>query len=328
MTLTLRNASQVIGSFGEDAIGFAKRVAAEYATMENGYHAQLRSFLQKAYHSYQLFREYPDAFEKLKRAPFWKDSRQRPKDLTTSRWVLLIIMQAKTSNVRVRASKYAKILDKFAGAEIKVTQVANRIKKLGGVEAAYKRIVAAEQRRSQALGDGGMEDEERPIHQQQELHASRKGDAKVHGEQMEFETGSHSARDIERALGGRRPLSSFDPERFLVVELEAAKLKRVLDAGTKAKGPVRLRLEITVHPRNSGGLPRVVGDRVSSIADIVEDTHFDPQADRLSIGHPKGPVRSAVVGGMRARARRVPKPMRNSGAERKGSTHSGKRFGK
>ena len=113
--------------------------------MENGYHAQLRAFLQKAYHSYQLFLEFPDVFEKLKRAPFWEISRQRPKDLTTSRWVLLIIMQAKTSNVRVRASKYAKILDKFARAGIKVAQVANRIKKLGGVEAAYKRIVAAEQ---------------------------------------------------------------------------------------------------------------------------------------------------------------------------------------
>ncbi len=149
-----------IGTFEEevDPIGFAKIVSAEYGTMENGYHAQLRAFLQKAYHSCQLFREYPDAFEKLKRAPFWKASRQRPKDLTTSRWVLLIIMQAKTSNVRVRASKYAKILDQFERDGIKVAQVADRIKKLGGVEAAYRLIVAAEQRRSQASADGGTEE--------------------------------------------------------------------------------------------------------------------------------------------------------------------------
>jgi hypothetical protein len=166
-----------------------------------------------------------------------------------------------------------------------------------------------------------MEDAERSIRLQQELHASRKGDAKVHGEPMEVETRSDSAGDMESAPGGRRPMSSFDPERFLVVELEAAKLKRVLDAGTKAKAPVRLRLEITVHPRNASGFPRVVGDRVSSIADIVEDTPFDPLANGLSIGHPKAPVRSAEVGGMRARARRVAKPMRNSGAGTKGSTH-------
>ena len=64
-----------IGTLEEeiDPISFAKMVAAEYATMENGYHAQLRAFLQKAYHSYQLFLEFPDAFEKLKRAPFWKE---------------------------------------------------------------------------------------------------------------------------------------------------------------------------------------------------------------------------------------------------------------
>ena len=253
--------------------------------------------MQKAYHSYQLFLEFPDAFEKLKRAPFWKDSRQRPKDLTTSRWVLLIIMQAKTSNVRVRASKYAKILDQFAGDEIKVTQVANRIKKLGGLEAAYKQIVAAEQRRSQASVDGVMKEAERSIRQQQELHASRKGDAKVHGEPMEVETRSDSTGDMESAPGGRRPMSSFDPEQFLVVELEADKLKRVLDAGTKAKGPVRLRLEITVHPRNASGFPRVVGDQVSSIADIVEDSSLRSAGrTAVSIGRPKAPVRSAEGG--------------------------------
>jgi hypothetical protein len=47
--------------------------------------------LVPAYHSYQLFLEFPDAFEKLKRAPFWKDSRQRPKDLTTSRFIACLI---------------------------------------------------------------------------------------------------------------------------------------------------------------------------------------------------------------------------------------------
>jgi hypothetical protein len=310
-----------IGRFEEevDPIGVAKMVAAKYATMENGYHAQLRAFLQKAYHSYQLFCEYPDEFEKLKRAPFWKASRQRPKDLTTSRWVLLIIMQAKTSNVRVRASKYAKILDHFARAEIKVPQVANRIKKFGGVEAAYKRMVAIEQRRCQASAHGGME-EERPIHRQQESHASRKGGATVHCERVEAETGSGSAMDIDIAVGSRRPMPSSRPMRLLTVELEAPEFKRVLDAGAKAKRPVRFRLDITVHPHNGNGFPRVVGNRVSSIADVVEDSLFDPQPDRMPIDRTKAPLRSSVAGGGRERAPGVSKPGRNPWAGRKPSS--------
>jgi hypothetical protein len=301
-----------IGTFEEDAdpVGFAKTVAEEYAAMENGYHAQLRAFLQNAYRSYQLFLEFPGAFEELKRDPFWEVSQRKPKGLTTSRWVLLFIMRAKTSNVRVRASKYAKILDRFARTGIKATRVADRIKTLGGIEAAYE----------QASADGGMEDEQRPILQQHELRASRKGDAKVHGEEMEVETGSHSVRDIETALGGRRPMPSYDPNRFLFVELGAAELKRVLDAGTKAKRPVCLRLEITVHPRNATGFPRVVGGRVSSIADLVDDTPFDPQPDLMSIDRTKAPLRSSVGGGGRERAPGVSKPTRNPHAGRKPSS--------
>ena len=173
-------------------------------------------------------------------------------------------MHATESNDRARATKYATVLDEFAGARIKVPQVADRVKKLGGVEAAYKQIVATERRRSPASA-GGATEEEPPIYQQQEMRASRKGDAKIRGEQMEVEAGSHSVRDMETALGGSRPTLSIDFNRFLFVELEAAELKRVLDAGTKAKAPVHLGLEITVYPRKAGGLPRVVGDRVSSI---------------------------------------------------------------
>jgi hypothetical protein len=312
-----------IGTFEDDVdpVGFARKVAAEYATMENGYHAQLRSFLQKAYHSYQLFLEFPDAFEKLKQDPFWENSRQKPsKDLTTSRWILYFIMRAAASNDRARSTKYATVLDKFARAGIKVAQVADRIKKLGGVEAAYKRIVAAEQRRSKASADGGMEDEERPIHQQQKLHASRKDDAKVHGEQMEVETGS-SFDAIRTTTGDRSPMRYFDPKRVLFVELQADELARIVDAGSTADGPVLFRLDITVHPRNASGFAHVDCDRVLRDAEVAEEIQFDPELDLLSIDRPKDPLWSSVTGGRRERAPGVPKPTRNPWAGRKGSPH-------
>ncbi len=88
--------------------------------MENGYHAKLRGFLRRAYQAYDLFREFPGTFEKLKQDPFWENSRQKPKDLTTSKWVMLFVMQATTTNDRIRASKYAKILDGFTRDGVKV----------------------------------------------------------------------------------------------------------------------------------------------------------------------------------------------------------------
>jgi hypothetical protein len=40
-------------------VGFAKTVAHEYATMENGHPARLRWFLRRAYRAYHWFRESP-----------------------------------------------------------------------------------------------------------------------------------------------------------------------------------------------------------------------------------------------------------------------------
>jgi hypothetical protein len=242
---------------------FARTAADEYAAMENGYHAKLRDFLRRAYHSYELCLQTPEGFEELKRDPFWQNSRQKPKVLNSSKWVLYFIMRATQSNGRARASKYARILDGLDREEVHVTEAANRIAKLGGVEAAYKRMVAAERGRavSGAAGDDEeMESEECLIPRRSKLRASGEDDAKAHGEAM-----SPSQMNIDRAAGGRRPMPSYDPNRFLFVGLGAAELKRVLDAGTKAKGPVRFRLEITAYPRKAGGIPRVVGDRVSSI---------------------------------------------------------------
>jgi hypothetical protein len=95
-----------LGSFSEeyeDAISYAQRVSQEYAKMEDGHHAAVRQFLQRAYIAVLMFRHEPDAFERLKTDPFWQASRQKPRDASTSKWVLYFIMEATTTNVRNRA---------------------------------------------------------------------------------------------------------------------------------------------------------------------------------------------------------------------------------
>ncbi len=79
----------VLTPFPEELVDLARTVAQEYREMEDGYHAQLRAFLGRAYHVYRLFQQVPGAYEKLKQDPFWENSRQKPKGLTTSKWVLL-----------------------------------------------------------------------------------------------------------------------------------------------------------------------------------------------------------------------------------------------
>ena len=128
----------------KDPVGLARTVAKEYRAMEDGHHAQLRAFLGRAYHVYRLFQQAPGAYEELKQDPFWENSRQKPKGLTTSKWVLLYLMRAETRNARTRASTYAKILNGFARKKVRADQVPERIKALGGVEAAYDHFLAEE----------------------------------------------------------------------------------------------------------------------------------------------------------------------------------------
>jgi len=313
-----------MGTFEEDVdpVGFAKLVAEEYAAMENGYHARLRDFLRMSYEAYELFREFPDAFDELKQDPFWENSRQRPKDLTTSRWVLLFIMRATASNDRARATKYAAILDGFRRDRVKVTQIPKRIIELGGIEAAYERMVDAKKKAPRMSNDHKddeeIEDEGRRIHRKGELPSSGDRDAESGGEAMDVGTGS-SFDAIGTAAGDRSPMRYFDPKRVLFVELKADELAQIVDAGSTADGPVPFRLEITVHPRNASGFAHVVCDRVLSDAEVAEEIQLNPEQDLLSIDPPKEPLRSSVAGGRRERAPGVPKPTRNPWAGRKGS---------
>ena len=118
---------------------------------------------------------------------------------------------------------------------VHVTKAAKRIAELGGVEATYEWMVAAEEGQAVSGAEGGDEEmESEGCSISGELPASREVDAKAHGEPI-----SPTETNIERAVGNDQSIPSFDPERSLIVELEGADLERVLDAGDAAEGPAR-----------------------------------------------------------------------------------------
>ncbi len=238
-----------------DPMVLARTVAKEYRAMENGHHERLRTFLGRAYLVYRLFQQLPETYQKLKDDPFWGSSRKPKGKLKTSKPVLLFLMRAETPNDRTRASKYAKILNGFARANVRADQVPGRIKTLGGVEAAYDYFLAEER----GLQPVETEGRRPPIRRKVGLRAVRgANDDKVQGD---VETESSSANSRRAAIGSRRYMPSFDPERHLLVELERGALDAILAAGSTQEGPVTLQLEITVHPRDAKGFVRVVGAR-------------------------------------------------------------------
>jgi hypothetical protein len=188
-----------IRTFDEDVdpVGLVKLVAAEYAAMENGYHARLRGVLFRAYTAYELFRAFPDTYDELKQDSFWENSRQKPpKDLTTSRGVLYLIMRATESNDRARATKYAAILDGLSRDRVRPGAVAARIKKMGGVEAAYEAMGARKRR------------------------DAKRSQSRVEDEELEENQASSSASDVTDDL--------FDPEEDLPIRVGRETLKWVL----------------------------------------------------------------------------------------------------
>jgi hypothetical protein len=254
MTLKLKKKWRpVLTSFPEELVDLARTVAQEYRDMEDGYHAQLHAFLGRANHVYRLFQQVPGAYEELKQDPFWENSHQKPKGLTTSKWVLLFIMQAKTPNDRTRASTYAKILDGFARKKVRADLVPERIKKLGGVEAAYDHFLAEERGLQTDETEG-----QRPLALRKVgLRAVRGGNGdKVQGD-VETESPSENSRGA--AFDGRRHMPSLDPKRHLIVELEPEELEEIRTAGTARGDPVTFQLKITVH-RDAKGFVHVVGE--------------------------------------------------------------------
>jgi hypothetical protein len=129
----------------DNPLSRAEHLRAEYAEMENGHPAkvmQFLQFLQRVYFVADQFRRRPGDFERLQAHPFWKQWGQKPKDRSTSKWVLYFIMQATTTNDCKRAGRYAAILDGLMQDKVEISAVASRIKELGRIGAAYEAMQA------------------------------------------------------------------------------------------------------------------------------------------------------------------------------------------
>jgi len=127
----------------EGAFDFVQRLAQEYAQKNEGhYHKTVTNFLQRAYLAALRIKNEPAEFERLKADPFWRAPWRRPKDGSTSKWVLYFIMRAKTAEVRIRATKYAVILDTYLQWNRRPEEIITDIEYEGGVEAAYEAVQA------------------------------------------------------------------------------------------------------------------------------------------------------------------------------------------
>ena len=126
----------------DDPLSEAEGLRGKYAEMKESQHAAVRQFLQRIYGVAARFRRRPGDFERFQVHPFWKQTGQKPKDPSTSKWVLYFITQARTPNARKRAGKYALILDGLMQDQVEISAVAARIEELGGIGAAYEAIAS------------------------------------------------------------------------------------------------------------------------------------------------------------------------------------------
>ena len=246
----------------EGAFASAQGLVEKYKRIVDGHHAAIRQFLEDCLPVVLEFQREPDEFERLKADPFWEEaSRQKPKDPSTSKWVVYFAMRAKTKNVRTRAGVYAAVLDGLIREKVRPDRVAARIKEMRGVDAAYLHFLADERGEDEVTVDTDDEEAEDagpPIPRESVQRTAGGGNDDV--VQGETETASPSDKSVGAAIGGRRQTPSFDPERHLLVRLKPPVLRRIADVGTAQGEPVTFPLTITVHPRDASGFALVVGE--------------------------------------------------------------------
>ena len=133
----------------EAAFDFVQRLAGEYAKIKDGDHQSVRRVLQRAYLAARKMQREPDQFKRLQADPFWKASFHKPKDASTSKWVVHFIMQARTLMVRHLAGRYAAILDGLIRDKVSPDDL--RVAKMEGVKAAYAAVQGRQRLRGSKL---------------------------------------------------------------------------------------------------------------------------------------------------------------------------------
>jgi hypothetical protein len=270
----------------EGAFAAAQGLVEKYKRMVDGHQADRRQFLEDTLPVVLKFQCEPDEFERLKADPFWAEaSRQKPKDASTSKWVVYFAMRAKTKNVRNRAGRYAVVLDGLIREKVRPDRVAARIKEMGGIEAAYLHFLAQDSGRDEVAidaDDDEAEDAGPPIPRKGVQRSARGGNDDV--VQDEDETASPSDESGGAGTGGGRQAASFDSERHLLVEDEPDALDALLSAATTEGVPVSIPLWVTVYPPDETGFVRVV--RELGRSDQPEDFPSIDNEDRSSPTRP------------------------------------------
>ena len=132
-----------IGVFDEDdVVANAKAVRRKYKNIQNGHHQRVYYILQDFYYVYLTLREDENAWNELKRDPYWETCRRKPEKLTM-RDTVLFLSDAEAPNDRSRAAKYAVLLGHYEKQGVKANQIATTIAKDGGVDKALASVNAA-----------------------------------------------------------------------------------------------------------------------------------------------------------------------------------------
>jgi hypothetical protein len=140
----------------DNPLSQAERLRSDYAEIADGDQESLGQFLQRAYYVAVQFRRFPRKFERFQAHSFWKASGQKPKDASTSRWLMYFITEETTSEPH-HADQYAAILDSFMRNQVDNRTVAARIEEMGGVDAAYQAVRPRQQRVANRSRDRGAE---------------------------------------------------------------------------------------------------------------------------------------------------------------------------
>ena len=132
-----------IGVFDEDnVVANAKAVRLKYKNIQNGHHQRVYNILQDFYYVYLTLREDENAWNELKRDPYWETCQRKPEKLTM-RDIVLFLSGAEAPNDRSRAAKYAVLLGHYEKQGVKANQIATTIAKDGGVDKALASVNAA-----------------------------------------------------------------------------------------------------------------------------------------------------------------------------------------
>ena len=126
----------------DNPLSEAEGLRGEFAEMKERHNAEERQFLQRIYGVAARFRRQPGDFERFQVHPFWKQSGQKPKDPSTSKWLLHFIMQATTPNAGNLADKCAVILDGLIQTNVDDKRRRRTHRGVGGIGAAYAAIAS------------------------------------------------------------------------------------------------------------------------------------------------------------------------------------------